>query len=60
MAEPTFMTAEEIAELCRVTVKTVKNTWAYRDDFPSSFRMGKARVWKRADVMAWIASKEKK
>jgi len=41
---------------------TQKNTWRYWASInvgPKSFKLGRRRVWRRADVEAWIAEQEK-
>lgn len=32
--------------------------WAYVGTGPASFKIGRRRVWRRADVVAWIAAQE--
>jgi predicted DNA-binding transcriptional regulator AlpA len=32
--------------------------WAINDAGPRSFKIGRRRVWRRSDVLAWIASQE--
>lgn len=32
--------------------------WASVGEGPPSFKLGRRRVWKRADVLAWIAEQE--
>jgi prophage regulatory protein len=33
--------------------------WAMNGDGPPSFKLGRRRVWKKADVLAWLESQEK-
>jgi prophage regulatory protein len=49
------------ADLERMT-GTKASTWRYWasvGDGPSSFKLGRRRVWKRSVVMAWLEAKEK-
>jgi prophage regulatory protein len=32
--------------------------WAMVGQGPASFKLGRRRVWKKADVLAWIAERE--
>jgi prophage regulatory protein len=32
--------------------------WAMSDAGPPSFKIGRRRVWRRSDVLAWIAAQE--
>jgi predicted DNA-binding transcriptional regulator AlpA len=32
--------------------------WAINDVGPRSFKLGRRRVWRRSEVLAWIASQE--
>lgn len=32
--------------------------WAYMGTGPTSFKLGRRRVWRRDDVLAWIAEQE--
>jgi prophage regulatory protein len=32
--------------------------WAINDTGPHSFKLGRRRVWRRADVLAWIAEQD--
>jgi predicted DNA-binding transcriptional regulator AlpA len=32
--------------------------WAINDSGPRSFKIGRRRVWRRSDVLAWIAAQE--
>jgi prophage regulatory protein len=33
--------------------------WAHIGSGPTSFKLGRRRVWKRATVLAWLESQEK-
>lgn len=33
--------------------------WASIGEGPTSFKIGRRRVWRRSDVLAWIAEQEK-
>ena len=48
-----FVTSEEFASLCRTTVRTVDG-WVYKGVAPPHYRVGKRRLWRRADVLTWI------
>ena len=44
---------------------TKASTWRYWDatgtgppDFPTSFTIGRRRVWRRAEVLAWLAAQK--
>ncbi len=49
-----LLTTEDVAKIVRVPVSTVRY-WQHRGSGPSSFRMGKRRLYARSDVEAWIA-----
>lgn len=51
MAE--YLTVEDVAELVRVSPSTV-HWWAHVGRGPRSFRVGKRRLYAKADVEAWI------
>jgi len=55
---PTMLTAADIGELCRVEPSTV-GRWA-RDattEFPQPLIVGRRRLWRTADYVAWVATK---
>lgn len=52
-----FMTAPELEQLTG-TPESTWRYWAHIGQGPPSFKLGRRRVWKRAAVMAWLASQE--
>ena len=34
--------------------------WAMNDTGPRSFKLGRRRVWRKSDVISWIAAQEAK
>jgi hypothetical protein len=42
---------------CRVFYSPQRN-WAINDTGPRSFKIGRRRVWRRTDVLAWIAQQD--
>jgi hypothetical protein len=52
-AEPDLMTVDEVAALCRSTRKTVLNRRS-RGLAPEGFRVGRAVLFHRKDVMRWL------
>jgi excisionase family DNA binding protein len=55
-AELDLLTTEEVAELCRTSVGTV-HRWAYMGTGPRYARVGVRRLYRRADVVAWLEAK---
>ncbi|MCL2653603.1 MAG: helix-turn-helix domain-containing protein [Propionibacteriaceae bacterium] len=47
---------QEVAELCRTSAETVRY-WQYVGKAPRSFKLGRRRLYKRADVIEWLESK---
>lgn len=47
------ITVEELAEECRTSVETV-HYWLKQGRAPKSFKVGRRRLFARADVDAWI------
>jgi prophage regulatory protein len=52
-ADQEFIGTEEFAALTRRPRRTV-DTWVYKGVAPPHFKVGKRRLWKRAEVVAWI------
>jgi excisionase family DNA binding protein len=51
-----LLTTEEVAELCRTSARTVR-WWAYEGTGPPSAKVGARRLYRRADVVAWLDAK---
>jgi excisionase family DNA binding protein len=49
----TFLTTEEVADLCRTSPSTVR-FWAHQKSGPPSLRVGRRRLYDKADVTAWL------
>jgi predicted DNA-binding transcriptional regulator AlpA len=45
--------AVDLQELTGIKASTWRY-WAMRGTGPASFKLGRRRVWKRSDVLAWI------
>jgi excisionase family DNA binding protein len=52
---PEFMTTQEVAELLRRPVETLRY-WRWRGEGPPSFKIGRKVLYDRKDVEAWIAA----
>jgi prophage regulatory protein len=54
-----YMDAAELEDM----TGTPKSTWRYwavvTGEEPPSLKLGRRRVWKRADVLEWLAQQEK-
>lgn len=53
-----LLTTAEVAVITRAPASTVRY-WRHIGSGPSSFRLGKRVVYRRADVHAWIAECER-
>jgi prophage regulatory protein len=51
--EPEYLTTAEVAELVRAPSETVRY-WDHIGKMPKSIKLGRRRLWKRSDVIAWI------
>lgn len=56
---PEYMTAEEVAELCRTTTETVRY-WRHVGKGPRSFKAGRRVLYATEDVRAWLAGLREK
>lgn len=52
-----YLSAPELERLTGTKASTWRY-WAHVGIGPKSFKLGRRRVWKRADVLAWIAAQE--
>jgi prophage regulatory protein len=52
-----YPSAAELQELTGTKASTWRY-WAHIGFGPPSFKLGRRRVWRRSDVLAWIASQE--
>jgi len=48
-----LMRTEEVSQDYRIPVPTLRY-WAQRGEGPSSFKLGRRRMYRREDVEAWI------
>lgn len=55
---PDYMTTAEVADLVRAPVETVRY-WHYVGRGPQSFKVGRRRLYERAEVLAWIEAARK-
>lgn len=51
-----FLDSKALAQLTGTPASTWRY-WAITGLGPPSFKLGRRRVWKRADVMAWLAAR---
>lgn len=57
IAKGYFITSFEIAELCSTTSQAIRH-WSNEGKIPEPLpRVGKKRLWVRAEIEAWIAAK---
>lgn len=52
-----YLSAAELERLTGTRASTWRY-WAHVGTGPRSFKLGRRRVWKRADVLAWLAAQE--
>ena len=53
METPDYLVTEEVANLARTTPATVRY-WHHAGLGPKSFKVGRRRLYARADVEAWL------
>ena len=53
-----YVDAEDLEQMTG-TPKATWRYWASIGQGPRSFKLGRRRVWRKADVMAWIDEQEK-
>lgn len=52
---PTYLTTNDLAALLRTSPATCRY-WVHMGTGPKSFRVGRRRLYDRADVTEWIAA----
>jgi excisionase family DNA binding protein len=52
-----FLLTEEVGSLVRAPAETVRY-WVHIGKAPRSIKVGRRRLFRRADVMAWIAARD--
>lgn len=52
-----YLSAPELERLTGTKASTWRY-WAHIGTGPKSFKLGRRRVWKRSDVLGWIAAQE--
>jgi prophage regulatory protein len=57
LMEGEFCTAAQLEEWTGTKASTWRY-WVLTGTGPKSFKIGRRRVWRRADVMAWIKAQE--
>ncbi len=53
VASPEYLTTQEVAELVRAPAETVRY-WSHAGRGPRSVKIGRRRLYRRADVQAWL------
>jgi len=53
-----LITVKEAADICHASPETVRY-WHYAGKGPTSFKVGRRRLYKRADVLAWLEGQYK-
>jgi len=57
LSQPDLMTADETAELLRISTSTLHD-WATRSEGPPVYRLGpRHHRWDRRDVLEWLESR---
>lgn len=57
MLEDEFLTAADLEGWTGIKASTWRY-WVLTGTGPKSFKMGRRRVWRRSNVLAWIADQE--
>ena len=61
MNETELLTATDVAEILKVSKRTVLERYAIRPDFPSRIAISKRKFWwKRSEVMVWLERNQEK
>jgi prophage regulatory protein len=55
--QPDYLGSVALEQLTGIPASTWRY-WAINDSGPRSFKIGRRRVWRRSDVLAWIAAQE--
>lgn len=55
--EPEYVGALDLEKLTGTKASTWRY-WAMLGTGPASFKLGRRRVWRKADVLAWIGEQE--
>ena len=59
--ENELLTATDIAEILKVSKRTVLERYAIRPDFPNRISISKHRFWwKREEIMIWLERNKEK
>lgn len=58
MVESEFFSSMDLEKLTGTRASTWRY-WASIGQGPPSFRLGRRRVWRKAEAMAWLADQEK-
>jgi excisionase family DNA binding protein len=58
MSESEYMTTQEVADLLRTPIESVR-FWRHVHKGPASFKVGRGVLYARTDVQAWIADARK-
>jgi predicted DNA-binding transcriptional regulator AlpA len=53
-----YLTAPQLEQLTGTPASTWRY-WAHIGSGPTSFKLGRRRVWKRSEFFAWLESQEK-
>jgi DNA-binding transcriptional MerR regulator len=56
LAKDAYLTTEEVADRYRTSTSTV-HAWHYKRTGPPSVRIGKRRLYRLADLVAWEESR---
>ena len=61
MNETELLTATDVAEILKVSKRTVLERYAIRPDFPSRIAISTRKFWwKRSEVMVWLERNQEK
>jgi excisionase family DNA binding protein len=53
MDDPQWLTTPEVAELLRVSIRTIHD-WRQTGTGPPAYRVGRQLLWKRREVDDWV------
>lgn len=57
LGQADYLSSVGLEQLTSIPASTWRY-WAMNDAGPRSFKIGRRRVWRRCDVLAWLASQE--